>query len=81
VTTRGPGPSGAPATGTGEAVHARRARAGPGSLLGVLMIKLDGAIWTVFTLWSVAGLLAYFAYGRRHSRLAHAGVSQGRQLP
>jgi basic amino acid/polyamine antiporter, APA family len=46
-------------------------------LLGVgfcvyLMVKLDGATWVVFTLWALAGLLAYFGYGHRHSRLAHA---------
>ncbi|WP_019633766.1 amino acid permease [Actinomadura atramentaria] len=44
-------------------------------LLGVgfcvyLMVKLSGVTWGVFALWTLGGLLAYFLYGRRHSRLA-----------
>lgn len=40
-----------------------------------LMAKLDGVTWVVFTLWTLVGLLAYFAYGRRHSKLAQAPAS------
>ncbi|WP_207936497.1 amino acid permease [Actinomadura sp. KC216] len=44
-------------------------------LLGVgfcvyLMVGLGGVTWTVFLLWTLVGLAAYFLYGRRHSRLA-----------
>ncbi|WP_119730687.1 amino acid permease [Thermomonospora amylolytica] len=51
-------------------------------LLGVgfcvyLMIRLDVATWTVFVLWMLAGLAAYFAYGRRHSRLRRAEAAAG----
>jgi basic amino acid/polyamine antiporter, APA family len=35
-----------------------------------LMAKLDLATWIIFGLWTLAGLVAYFAYGYRHSRLA-----------
>ncbi|MFB9965418.1 amino acid permease [Sinosporangium siamense] len=35
-----------------------------------LMINLSGATWVVFVLWTVVGLIAYFAYGFRRSRLA-----------
>ncbi|MGP4028542.1 amino acid permease [Actinomadura sp. 3N407] len=53
-------------------------------LLGVafcvyLMIGLGGVTWTVFLLWILVGLVAYFLYGRRRSRLASA--SSGRGLP
>ncbi|MQY08557.1 amino acid permease [Actinomadura macrotermitis] len=44
-------------------------------LLGIgfcvyLMVGLGAVTWTVFLLWALVGLAAYFAYGRRHSRLA-----------
>ncbi|TDC97510.1 amino acid permease [Actinomadura sp. 7K507] len=51
-------------------------------LLGValcvyLMVGLGGATWTVFLLWILVGLAAYFLYGRRRSRLA-SGSGGGR---
>lgn len=44
-------------------------------LLGVaccvyLIVSLDLGTWIVFGVWMVAGLVLYFAYGVRHSRLA-----------
>lgn len=42
-----------------------------GALMCVyLMINLGGLTWLVFVLWMIVGLAAYFAYGRRHSRVA-----------
>ena len=42
-----------------------------GALMCVyLMINLGGLTWLVFLLWMIVGLAAYFAYGRRHSRVA-----------
>ena len=39
-----------------------------------LMTKLDAATWARFGIWLAVGLVIYFAYGRRHSRLrADAG--------
>ncbi|MGV9305259.1 MULTISPECIES: amino acid permease [unclassified Nonomuraea] len=35
----------------------------------LLMSELAGVTWVAFLLWSAVGLLAYFAYGFRHSRL------------
>ena len=35
-----------------------------------LMVRLAGVTWLVFLIWTVVGLIAYFSYGRRHSRLA-----------
>jgi basic amino acid/polyamine antiporter, APA family len=35
-----------------------------------LMLNLTGETWTRFLVWMVVGLIIYFAYGRRHSRLA-----------
>ncbi|WP_231333027.1 amino acid permease [Actinomadura graeca] len=51
-------------------------------LLGVgfcvyLMVGLGGVTWLVFLLWTLAGLAVYFLYGRRHSRLAADGGSDG----
>ncbi|TDD84916.1 amino acid permease [Actinomadura rubrisoli] len=51
-------------------------------LLGVgfcvyLMVGLGGVTWLVFLLWALAGLAAYFLYGRRHSRLAAAPEGGG----
>jgi APA family basic amino acid/polyamine antiporter len=44
-----------------------------------LMVGLGGVTWTVFALWSLVGLAAYFLYGRRHSRLADG--TAGRSAP
>jgi APA family basic amino acid/polyamine antiporter len=33
------------------------------------MAGLDAVTWTVFGLWLAGGLVLYFAYGIRHSRL------------
>jgi len=35
-----------------------------------MMLSLDGATWLVFGAWMVLGLLIYFGYGIRKSRLA-----------
>jgi APA family basic amino acid/polyamine antiporter len=35
-----------------------------------LMLNLPAATWARFAIWMVVGLVVYFAYGRRHSRLA-----------
>jgi len=37
---------------------------------GYLMTELGWTNWARFILWLLAGLIIYFAYGRRHSRLA-----------
>ncbi|MDF1606299.1 amino acid permease [Nocardioides sp. YIM 152315] len=34
-----------------------------------LMLNLTGETWERFLIWMVIGLVVYFAYGRRHSRL------------
>jgi len=41
-----------------------------------LMLNLTGGTWVRFVVWMVIGLVVYFAYGRRHSRLGlrEAGV-------
>lgn len=39
---------------------------------GYMMFSLDGATWLVFGGWMVLGLLLYFGYGIRRSRLASA---------
>ena len=52
-----------------------------------LMVRLAGVTWLVFLIWTVVGLIAYFSYGRRHSRLARGngglavspGVGDGSQ--
>ncbi|MHA7306113.1 amino acid permease [Arthrobacter sp. TMN-49] len=42
-----------------------------GALMCVyLMVNLGGHTWVVFLVWMMVGLLAYFGYGRRHSRVA-----------
>jgi APA family basic amino acid/polyamine antiporter len=40
-----------------------------------LMSRLDGATWVAFLGWMAIGLIAYFCYGMRHSRLASAAAS------
>jgi len=35
-----------------------------------LMLNLIGETWVRFVLWLLIGFVIYFAYGRRHSRLA-----------
>jgi APA family basic amino acid/polyamine antiporter len=37
---------------------------------GYMMFSLDGATWVVFGGWMALGLLIYFGYGIRRSRLA-----------
>jgi APA family basic amino acid/polyamine antiporter len=37
---------------------------------GYMMVSLDGATWVVFGAWMALGLLIYFGYGIRRSRLA-----------
>jgi APA family basic amino acid/polyamine antiporter len=49
-------------------------------LLGIgmclfLMAGLPRLTWERFFLWLLAGLVVYFTYGRRHSRLASRGRS------
>ena len=34
-----------------------------------LMTKLEAETWARFAIWLAIGLVIYFAYGRRHSRL------------
>jgi len=37
---------------------------------GYLMTELGWTNWARFILWLLVGLVVYFLYGRRHSRLA-----------
>ncbi|UOF89979.1 amino acid permease [Fodinisporobacter ferrooxydans] len=37
---------------------------------GYLMLQLSSITWTGFVVWFVIGLVVYFTYGRRHSKLA-----------
>ncbi|WP_425471256.1 amino acid permease [Streptomyces roseicoloratus] len=38
-----------------------------------LMLNLPGETWFRFAVWMVIGVVVYFAYGRKHSRLGKAG--------
>ena len=43
-----------------------------------LMLNLKGETWVRFLIWMALGLVVYFGYGRRHSRLGQregAGVA------
>lgn len=35
------------------------------------MLNLQAVTWLAFGAWLVIGLVLYFAYSRRHSKLAH----------
>jgi APA family basic amino acid/polyamine antiporter len=40
-----------------------------------MMYKLGGITWARLIIWSIIGLVVYFTYGRKHSRLAQMEVS------
>jgi APA family basic amino acid/polyamine antiporter len=42
-----------------------------------LMLNLQSATWVRFAVWMVVGLVVYFAYSRRHSRLGGDGDGSG----
>jgi len=46
-------------------------------LCGYLMVNLPLTAWERFLIWLAIGLLIYFLYGRRRSRLAQAKLSPG----
>ncbi|MGW8377948.1 amino acid permease [Streptomyces sp. ODS28] len=41
------------------------------------MAFLGGSTWIAFALWLVVGVVVYFAYGMRHSRLEREGADSG----
>ena len=43
-----------------------------------LMLNLTGGTWVRFLVWMALGLVVYFAYGARHSRLARARTADAR---
>jgi len=40
-----------------------------------LMLTLATLTWVRFAVWLMLGVIVYFAYGRRHSRVAMRGTS------
>jgi len=36
-----------------------------------LMLSLPGDTWLRLIIWLIIGLMIYFGYGRKHSRVAH----------
>lgn len=42
-----------------------------------LMLNLVGETWARFGVWMVVGVIVYFAYGRRHSRLGQREAAAG----
>ncbi|NYJ06238.1 amino acid permease [Petropleomorpha daqingensis] len=44
-----------------------------------LMLNLPGETWLRFVIWMVLGLVLYFAYSHRHSRLAKGGTGERRE--
>jgi len=52
-----------------------------GSLMCIyLMANLGGVTWIVFIAWMLVGLLAYFGYGRRNSRVAALTEAEYQEL-
>jgi APA family basic amino acid/polyamine antiporter len=45
-----------------------------------LMANLGGITWVVFLAWMLVGMLAYFGYGRRHSRVAALTETEYQEL-
>ncbi|WP_243400039.1 amino acid permease [Arthrobacter glacialis] len=45
-----------------------------------LMVNLGGHTWVVFLAWMMVGLLAYFGYGRRHSKVAALSEDEYQEL-
>jgi len=38
-----------------------------------LMVNLSAVTWIAFVIWLLVGMVVYFGYSRRHSKLAHPG--------
>ena len=36
-----------------------------------LMVNLKAVTWMAFVIWLLIGMVIYFGYSRRHSKLAH----------